>query len=274
MNRKFDSKIHETDGIRGTSVLGLAERDTRPIWNPYYAFRSAASRRSTDSCRRLWRKRSTEMLRTRVSSVYQPLVWMGKRRDAMDLQLVWNDQRRSVFLFQPSYYSHNLQSAPQEYRAGSDLSNRPELRRGTVDFLVPSAYWAPVPPKRLIHSFIPVGVDSGTTARASLDTKSSLLKPVETATRRPAPINYVFALDVSLEAAQGGFLRSVCDILLDILYGDRSAGSTIEADTATEQPSKRSWWNPESKLAIVTYDRELCFYDLSVRSAKHAFIVL
>jgi protein transport protein SEC24 len=146
-----------------------------------------------------------------------------------------------------------------------------------VDFLVPSAYWAPVPPKRLIHSFIPVGTDSGTTARPSLDTKPSLLppiKPVETETRKPAPINYVFALDVSLEAAQGGFLRSACDVLLDILYGEGSAGSLIEVDSATEQPSKRSWWNPESKLAIVTYDRELCFYDLSVRSTKHSFIVL
>jgi protein transport protein SEC24 len=146
-----------------------------------------------------------------------------------------------------------------------------------VDFLVPSAYWAPVPPNRLIHSFIPVSADPGTTTRPSLDTKSSLLppiNPVDTATRKPAPINYVFALDVSLEAAQGGFLRSACDILLDILYGDRLAGGTVEADAATVQPSKRSWWNPESKLAIVTYDRELCFYDLSVRSTKHAFITL
>jgi protein transport protein SEC24 len=72
-------------------------------------------------------------------------------------------------------------------------------------------------------------------------------------------MNYVFALDVSLEAVQTGFLNSICEIILDILYG----GSGTEAENVdTTSPS---WWNPESKLAIITFDRELCFYDLSVR---------
>jgi protein transport protein SEC24 len=96
-----------------------------------------------------------------------------------------------------------------------------------------------------------------------VDSKSSSFIPVlnsaETATRTPAPMNYVFALDVSLEAVQTGFLNSICETLLDMLYG----GSGTEAENA--EATLRSWWNPESKLAIVTFDRELCFYDFSVR---------
>jgi protein transport protein SEC24 len=96
-----------------------------------------------------------------------------------------------------------------------------------------------------------------------VDSKASSFIPVlnsaETATRTPAPMNYVFALDVSLEAVQTGFLNSICEILLDMLYG----GSGI--DTENAEATSRSWWNPESKLAIVTFDRELCFYDFSVR---------
>ena len=74
-------------------------------------------------------------------------------------------------------------------------------------------------------------------------------------------MNYVFALDVSLEAVQTGFLNSICEILLGMLYG----GSETETENA--EATSRSWWNPESKLAIVTFDRELCFYDFSVRLA-------
>ena len=149
--------------------------------------------------------------------------------------------------------------APAEYlSASSAAAPRAELQRGTVDFLVPSTYWAPVPPKRLIHSFIPVGVDSESHGRASLENKLIPINNPETATRSPAPMNYVFALDVSLEAVQSGFLASTCEILLDVLYG--GVGGDTEDTTATS----RSWWNPESKLAIVTFDRELCFYDFSV----------
>jgi protein transport protein SEC24 len=133
------------------------------------------------------------------------------------------------------------------------------LQKGTVDFLVPSTYWAPVPPKRLIHSFLSVDAESESRPRPSVENKSSSFIPVlnsaETATRKPAPMNYVFALDVSLEAIQTGFLNSICEILLDMLYG--GSGTETEA-------TSRSWWNPESKLAIVTFDRELCFYDFSV----------
>lgn len=139
------------------------------------------------------------------------------------------------------------------------------MKRGTIDFLVPSAYWAPVPPKRLIHAFVPVTEESGKASRPSTDQKPSLLPTLnstERATRKPIPINYVFALDVSLEAVQGGLLRSACNILLDLLYGQAVEGYETTEEETEKPPSP--WWNPESRLAIVTYDRELCFYDLSV----------
>ena len=157
--------------------------------------------------------------------------------------------------------NHRTFSAPQEYLSSSSTSiPRPELQRGTVDFLVPSAYWAPVPPKRLIHAFLSVDADSEAHPRSSVENnKSPSFIPVinnpETATRKPMPMNYVFALDVSLEAVQTGFLNSVCEIILDMLYGN-------------EESTSPSWWNPESKLAIVTFDRELCFYEFSVWSLE------
>lgn len=185
----------------------------------------------------------------------------------MDLQSMWNGQRWC----ETDLNELSLQTPDDHYLAPmgylSSAEKRAELQRGTVDFLVPSTYWAPVPPKRLIHSFVPLTEDSGTTGRPSLDTKPSLLPPLksaETATRKPAPMNYVFALDVSLEAVQGGLLRSACDILLDILYGSRVAEGTTDGEAGAGESTRLSWWNPESKLAILTYDRELCFYDFSV----------
>jgi protein transport protein SEC24 len=62
----------------------------------------------------------------------------------------------------------------------TDYEYRPELRIGTVDYIVPEDYWA---------------------------------KP-------PQPIHYLFAVDVSLNAVQSGMLSSFCQSLNNILYGD------------------------------------------------------
>ncbi|KIM22278.1 hypothetical protein M408DRAFT_332978 [Serendipita vermifera MAFF 305830] len=162
-----------------------------------------------------------------------------------------------------------VNDAPPEYLSAPSTTPRAELQKGTVDFLVPAVYWAPVPPKRLIHAFVPVTVsNSDTQSRKSMENKLLPIGNPETATRNPTPMNYVFALDVSLEAVQSGFLESACKILLEVLYGNSNG------ETENPEATSRSWWNPESKLAIVTFDRELCFYDFDPDSPQAKMLIV
>lgn len=69
---------------------------------------------------------------------------------------------------------------------------------------------------------------------------------------------YLFALDVSQEAVQSGFLRAACASLRSLLYGG------IGADGSEIQPC----FPTESVLGIITYDETLHFYDLSVREGS------
>ncbi|KAG2111951.1 Sec23/Sec24 trunk domain-containing protein [Suillus discolor] len=77
-----------------------------------------------------------------------------------------------------------------------DLPNRPELNKGTVDFVVSGKeYWAPPPLPKM---------------NSSLN-----------------PLNCFFAFDVSLEAIRSGFLKATCDVLRDMLYGSTSLDGTL-----------------------------------------------
>ncbi|CCL98759.1 uncharacterized protein FIBRA_00764 [Fibroporia radiculosa] len=124
-----------------------------------------------------------------------------------------------------------------------DHLQRPELNKGTVDFVVPEEYWAPHSPLRMEPLFQSV-------------------MPLPTSGRRqPQPMNYIFAFDVSLEAVQSGFTHSACSSLLDLLYSQSESG--------TEGHQGDSCLPAESKICIVTFDRTLHFYDLSVRLNLH-----
>ncbi|KAG6377388.1 hypothetical protein JVT61DRAFT_15184 [Boletus reticuloceps] len=116
-----------------------------------------------------------------------------------------------------------------------DHADRPELNKGTVDFIVESdEYWAPPPlPKLAPTYFTP--------------------DPPPPTPREPVPLHYLFALDVSMIAVESGFLQSVCSILLDVLYGGTAADGT------TFEPC----FPQGCRIAILTFDQALHFYNLS-----------
>ena len=114
-----------------------------------------------------------------------------------------------------------------------DHEARPELNRGTVDFVVPKEYHAPNAPKRLLHSF-----------------QSPDPALPDGSTRPPAPMNYVFLIDVSYEAVISGLVSSACTGILQTLYEAEGEASGC--------------WPAASKVAIITFDRVLHFYDTSV----------
>ncbi|KAF8839165.1 beta-sandwich domain of Sec23/24 [Paxillus ammoniavirescens] len=116
-----------------------------------------------------------------------------------------------------------------------DHADRPELNKGTVDFIVEGEdYWAPPPLPKLTPTYF-----------------STELPP--TTPRKPQPLNYLFAFDVSIQAVESGFLQSVCSTILDILYGGTAAdGSTFDA-----------CFPQGCRLGILTFDRTLHFYNLS-----------
>lgn len=113
-----------------------------------------------------------------------------------------------------------------------DQLQRPELCHGTVDFLVSKEYWALNPPQHLQADF-------------------ASAEPPPSGPREPQPLNYIFALDVSHDAVQSGFLRSACSTIRTVLYGD---------ENANQPPS----FPPTSELAILTFDSSIHFYDLSL----------
>ena len=112
-----------------------------------------------------------------------------------------------------------------------DHLQRPELSKGTIDFIVPDEYWACEPPPNLNPSYAPVG------------------SPDRTQCRTPQPMNYVFAFDTSVDAVKSGFLRCSCDTLRTILYQETEDGVVCRLPAG-------------SQIAIVSYDSVLNVYKL------------
>jgi protein transport protein SEC24 len=77
------------------------------------------------------------------------------------------------------------------------------------------------------------------------------------------PIGRVFAIDVSWNASKAGLIQECCRAIKEALYGDRASAQ----DGTDEEPSAStsSFQTPAGRVAIVTYDRALHFYDLAVR---------
>jgi len=89
-----------------------------------------------------------------------------------------------------------------------DLDRRPELKYGTVDFVVPKEYW--------------------------------------TKDYAPKPIHWLIAIDVTSDSVKKGIPEAAADAIRGALYGEQ--GGLPEG----------------AKVAIITFDRSLHFYNLNV----------
>ncbi|KAI8073006.1 Sec23/Sec24 trunk domain-containing protein [Gongronella butleri] len=101
-----------------------------------------------------------------------------------------------------------------------DIEQRPELRYGSVEFEVPKDY----------HS-----------------------------TRAPAPLSYVFAIDVSAQALQTGMVNAACEAIKFALY----ASSLDQFKLA-----------PENKIGILTFDKSVHFYNLHASLPQAQMLVV
>ncbi|KAJ3799255.1 sec24-related protein [Lentinula aff. detonsa] len=128
-----------------------------------------------------------------------------------------------------------------------DHMDRPELCKGTIDFVVGEEYFASNPPQRITPPYY-----SPT--------------PLPTGIRLPQPLNFVITLDVSVEAVQSNFLYAACISLLKILYGG--------PDPVDEEVMLNPCFHPGSRLAIITYDETLHFYDLTTDKVPAPMLVV
>ncbi|KAI9470827.1 MAG: hypothetical protein EXX96DRAFT_585864 [Benjaminiella poitrasii] len=99
-----------------------------------------------------------------------------------------------------------------------DINERPELRYGSVEFEVTKDYF-------------------------SKD-------------RAPAPLSYVFAIDVSIQAIQSGMLQSVCEALKQALYDP--AGNPLMSN----------------RVGIITFNKDVHFYNLTPGLASAQMLVV
>jgi protein transport protein SEC24 len=121
-----------------------------------------------------------------------------------------------------------------EYFAPTDVSGvrvdrlqRPELMLGTVEYLVPKEYWA----------------------------------------KEPVPLRWLFLVDITQEAINRGLLASVCQGILDALYGHEREEGESEEKSASKLPAG-------TKIGIVTYDKEVQFYNLTAGLATAQMMVM
>ena len=84
------------------------------------------------------------------------------------------------------------------------------------------------------------------------------VEPPPTGSRQPEPLDIIFAFDVSNEAVTSGFLNCACAFLKELLY-------------ASEDDLDDTWFSRNGRMAIITFDSTLHFYDLTVRAISYYF---
>lgn len=154
----------------------------------------------------------------------------------------------------PEYYCHL-----DMHGRRLDQATRPELCCGSVDFAVPAEYWVQPTNEEVGH--------------AAAEPKPSSTKHATTPAlipqalaRKPEPMKYVFAIDVSWAAGRSGMLKEVIAGLKEVFYGHEEAE---DGATGEESPSALPCRLPAgAKVAIITFDRTVHFYNLKASFAK------
>lgn len=135
---------------------------------------------------------------------------------------------------------------PNEYYAPLDMAGvrvdrdqRPELMRGTVEFVVPKEYWAKKE-----------GVESTTEGRGG------------------APMRWLFLIDSTEKAVAQGTLEAVVGGIREALYGESAYRPLVEGEEPDDEMQGRRRLPPGCKVGICTYNKEVHFYNLNVRECS------
>lgn len=176
-----------------------------------------------------------------------------------------------------------------------DFEQRLELSRGTVEFKVPKEYWAvqSAPPASLLLPALPANSmtetarlspkpdensganfegttmglsgQGGQAAKVATKAASEALSNLSigqgrTVVRAPRPLTFLFAIDVSFSSIRSGSLKATVDSIRESMYGSKE----LEEKSQQEDSIGPGFGLPHgSKVAIVTFDRSLHFYNLS-----------
>ncbi|CAO1628429.1 unnamed protein product [Sympodiomycopsis kandeliae] len=125
---------------------------------------------------------------------------------------------------------------------------------------------------------------SGAAAKAATKAASEALNnfsagPGRTSIRAPRPLTYFFAIDVSYSAVRCGSLKATTESIREALYGPRSSSSEGQEQESNGQESSSSagpgFGLPHgSRIAILTFDRALHFYNLSAELDSAQMLVV
>ena len=91
------------------------------------------------------------------------------------------------------------------------------------------------------------------------------LVPKEYWAKEPFPLRWLFLIDITTEAIDRGYLHTVCQGIMRAIYGSESEGE--ELDDRPPLPAG-------SRVGIVTYDREVQFYNLSPELSTPQMMVM
>lgn len=125
---------------------------------------------------------------------------------------------------------------------------------------VPSEYFAPTDPSG-------VRVDRLQRPELTLGTVDFMV-PKEYWSKEPVGLRWLFLIDVTAEAVNRGFLDGFCEGIISALYG---GGDT---DETQEDGSTQRRLPPGSKVGIVTFDKEIHYYNLSANLESAQMMVM
>jgi len=129
---------------------------------------------------------------------------------------------------------------------------------------VPPEYFAPTDPSG-------VRVDRMQRPELMLGTVEFTV-PKEYWSKEPVGLRYLFLIDISQEAINRGVLAATCQGILNALYGPASEEEAEEEEDADQPAAPRI--PTGAKIGIVTFDKEIQFYNLSAGLTSAQMMVM